>query len=111
MEEVGFRPYAFVGQSLHVNTDNTLNAQKTLNGQYVDDTLLTNHFKYDEKIGAGYINLHRSFKNVTIQAGLRTEYTSSTGTLIQADDHSVKRSYLDFFPSVSSIIRLTTRMK
>ena len=83
-----------------VNTDNTLNAQQTLNGQYVDDALLTNHFKYDEKIAANYINLNKSFKNVTIQAGLRTEYTSSTGTLIQADEHSVKRSYLDFFPSV-----------
>ena len=83
-----------------VNTDNVLNAQKTLNGQYVDDTLLTNHFKYDEKIGAGYINFNKSFKSITIQGGLRTEYTSSTGTLIHADDHSVKRSYFDFFPSV-----------
>jgi iron complex outermembrane recepter protein len=83
-----------------VRTDNILDARKQLNGQYVDDTLLTNHFKYDERISAGYIMLNKSYKNYTVQAGVRTEYTSSTGILVNAGQNSVKRSYLDFFPSV-----------
>jgi iron complex outermembrane receptor protein len=83
-----------------VSTDNILDARKQLNGQYVDDTLLTNHFKYDERISAGYINLNKSYKSLTVQAGIRAEYTSSTGTLFNAGQNSVRRNYLDFFPSV-----------
>jgi iron complex outermembrane receptor protein len=83
-----------------VRTDNILDARKLLNGQYADDSLLTNHFKYDEKISAGYLNLNKSYKNYTVQAGLRTEYTSSTGTLMNPEQNSVKRSYFDLFPSV-----------
>jgi hypothetical protein len=84
----------------NVSTDNILNAQKQVDGQYVNDTQFTNHFKYDEKIGAGYLNLNKSYKKLTIQVGLRTEYTSSTGTLIRENQSSVKRNYLDLFPSV-----------
>jgi iron complex outermembrane recepter protein len=83
-----------------VNTDNVLNAQELANGTYVNDARLTNHFIYDEKIGAGYLNLSKSYDRLTIQAGLRAEHTSSDGTLIQADRNSVRRSYLDFFPSL-----------
>jgi len=80
-----------------VKTDNDLQQSTVENGQY----LSVNHFVYDEKVSAGYINFNRSFKNTTVQAGLRAEYTSSTATgdslnVIQ----SVPRSYLDLFPSV-----------
>jgi outer membrane receptor protein involved in Fe transport len=80
-----------------VKTDNDLQ-QTTVRG--AADTSV-NHFVYDEKISAGYINLNKSFKNTSIQAGLRAEYTSSTAT---GDSMNVvqriPRNYLNFFPSV-----------
>lgn len=82
-----------------VKTDNNLQAQQQVNGSYVNDTLLTNHFIYSEKIDAAYINLSKEFKGTSVQAGLRAEYTSSTGDLINTND-VVTRHYLDFFPSI-----------
>jgi len=82
-----------------VKTDNNLQAQQQENGAYVNDTTLTNRFIYTEKIDAAYVNLNKSYKNTTIQAGLRAEYTSSTGDLVTTNE-VVNRHYLNFFPSV-----------
>jgi len=82
-----------------VKTDNNLQAQNQVNGNYVNDTTLSNRFVYDEKIAAGYFSLSQHFKNTTIHAGLRAEHTSSTGDLYTTDE-VVTRHYLDFFPSV-----------
>jgi iron complex outermembrane receptor protein len=82
-----------------VKTDNNLQAQRQVNGSFINDTTLTNRFIYDEKIDAGYINLNQSFKNTSIQAGLRAEYTSSNGDLVTTNE-VVPRHYLNFFPSV-----------
>jgi len=82
-----------------VKTDNNLQAQQEVNNAYVNDTTLTNRFIYTEKIDAAYVNLNKSYKNTTIQAGLRAEYTSSTGDLVPTNE-VVTRNYLNFFPSV-----------
>jgi iron complex outermembrane receptor protein len=82
-----------------VKTDNNLQAQvQNAAGNFVNDTSRTNHFIYQEKIDAGYLNLSKTYKNTSVQVGLRAEYTSSTGTLVTAAP--VERSYLDFFPSL-----------
>jgi len=80
-----------------VKTDNDLQQSTIENGQY----LSVNHFIYDEKVSAGYLNFNKSYKNTTVQVGLRGEYTSSTATgdslgIVQ----KVPRSYFDLFPSV-----------
>jgi iron complex outermembrane receptor protein len=83
-----------------VKTDNDLQAQRqNASGQFVNDTTLTNRFIYDEKIDAAYVNLSKTYKNTSIQAGLRAEYTSSNGDLVTSNQ-VVPRHYLNFFPSV-----------
>jgi hypothetical protein len=82
-----------------VKTDNDLAAQQQINGSYENDSALSNHFIYSEKIGAGYVNLTKSYKNTSVEIGLRGEYTSSNGNLITKND-AVKRSYFDLFPSL-----------
>ncbi|MVN20222.1 outer membrane beta-barrel family protein [Mucilaginibacter arboris] len=83
-----------------VKTDNDLQAQKLAgNSGYVNDTSRTNRFIYDEKISAGYVNLSRNFKKLSVQLGLRAENTSSNGNLI-TKNQVVNRNYLDFFPSL-----------
>lgn len=81
-----------------VKTDNDLQAQKFEGGAFINDTSRTNRFIYTEKIQAAYANLNREFKNGSIQLGLRAENTQSDGDLI--GDNRIKRSYLNFFPSV-----------
>lgn len=83
----------------NVKTDNDLQAQTQVNSNYVNDTTLTNHFVYTEKIEAAYLNLNKSFEKTTVQIGLRSEHTDSKGELY-TQNQPVQRSYLDFFPSV-----------
>ena len=82
-----------------VKTDNNLQAQRQVNGSFVNDTTLTNRFVYDEKIDAAYVNLSKSYKSISIQAGLRAEYTSSNGDLVTTNQ-VVPRHYFDLFPSI-----------
>jgi iron complex outermembrane receptor protein len=82
-----------------VKTDNDLEAQTLQNGAYVNDTTRTNRFIYDEKIDAGYINLSKTYKNTSVEAGLRAEYTQSRGDLV-TEDSVAERKYLNLFPSL-----------
>ncbi|SDE79529.1 Outer membrane receptor proteins, mostly Fe transport [Mucilaginibacter pineti] len=81
-----------------VKTDNDLRAQIFDGSNYVNDTTRSNRFIYSEKIKAGYINLNKQFKKTSVQLGLRAEQTESNGELMGSTP--VKRSYLNFFPSV-----------
>ncbi|RFZ82889.1 TonB-dependent receptor [Mucilaginibacter terrenus] len=82
-----------------VKTDNDLQAQINSGDVFINDTSRTNHFIYEEKIAAGYLNLNKSFRKTSIQAGLRAERTSSMGDLV-TKNQVVDRKYLNFFPSV-----------
>jgi outer membrane receptor protein involved in Fe transport len=82
-----------------VKTDNDLQAQINQGTVFINDTTRTNRFIYDEKVSAAYVNLGKTYKKTSIQAGLRAERTVSTGDLI-TQSQVVKRSYLDFFPSI-----------
>ncbi len=81
----------------NVKTDNDLL-------QSTDETqpyLSNNHFIYDEKIDAGYINFNKTYKSTTVQLGLRAEYTRSdargdSSNVIQ----DINRNYFNLFPSV-----------
>ncbi len=81
-----------------VKTDNNLLQTTVASVPYVDE----NHFIYNERIGAGYINFSKDYANYSVKAGLRAEYTSSNST---ADSlNTVQRNskhYLDFFPGLS----------
>jgi outer membrane receptor protein involved in Fe transport len=80
-----------------VKTDNNLLETEVTSNPY----LSTNHFIYDEKVEAGYVNFNKDFKSFSLQAGLRAEYTSSNAHGDSANIVSnIPRSYLDFFPSV-----------
>jgi outer membrane receptor protein involved in Fe transport len=82
-----------------VKTDNNLQAQIQKAGVYVNDTTRTNHFIYDEQVNAGYVNLSQTYKNSSLQIGVRAENTNSTGNSITTNQ-VVPRSYIDFFPSL-----------
>ena len=59
---------------------------------------LSDNFRYDEKVYAGYFSLSKDWEKWSIKTGLRAEQTQSTG-----DSRNVARinelSYLEWFPS------------
>ncbi len=86
-----------------VNTDNTFNRTSTEGNKITSES---NNFKFDENINAAYVNYNRAFKGFMIQAGLRVENTNSKGHSVGTTtsgnfDSSVKRNYVDVFPSAA----------
>ncbi|WP_158991831.1 outer membrane beta-barrel family protein [Mucilaginibacter sp. L196] len=86
------------GKYSDVKTDNDLNATTKTDSGYVNDAALTNRFIYDEKISAGYVNFTKTYKNTSVEVGLRGEYTQSKGDLVTQDSIN-QRKYFNLFPS------------
>ncbi|GAA4329101.1 outer membrane beta-barrel protein [Flaviaesturariibacter amylovorans] len=74
------------------------------NTEYVD-TGKTNRFRYEEKIGAAYLNLNKTIGKWGLQAGLRYELTSYRGhqygspDKVLHPDSSFSRDYGSLFPT------------
>jgi len=91
-----------------VNTKNTFDFFND-NSDGVPEKILSrsNKFAYKENVNAGYANYQQQLSpKWSIQTGLRLEQTNSKGVLTRADgivqaDNTVKRNYLDFFPSAA----------
>lgn len=91
----------------YVKTKNTFDFFNDINGVPVKILSRSNSFTYKENVNAAYVNYQRQFSpKWSLQTGLRMEQTNSEGVLTRADgivqsDNTVKRSYLDFFPSAA----------
>ena len=82
-----------------VKTDNDARFDSLRNNNWVFDTNRSNHFKYTENVQAGYLNYHKQFKKLSVQAGLRAEQTHVVGnsvTINQVTD----TTYFNLFPSL-----------
>ncbi|RYZ20869.1 MAG: TonB-dependent receptor [Chitinophagaceae bacterium] len=100
----------FGGKTAFTSTDNDFRRFNVNGPVEVYDRDLSNRFRYDEQIHAGYVNYNRQFKGLMIQGGLRVEHTDSKGlsngeknvagtySPVEADFH---RGYTDFFPSAA----------
>ncbi len=98
-------------KSSYTNTDNQANYFDIINGNAITDDDKTNHFLYKEAINAGYINLNKDFKRLSIQAGLRVENTDSRGHQLgnaQKADSAFKRNYTGLFPTFYLLYKLDT---
>ncbi len=81
-------------------TDNDVQWQQQVAGNWVVDASKTNHFIYKEHIYAAYLNLNKTIKKYSIEAGLRTEYTNSNGTSITINQTNTN-NYISLFPNIS----------
>lgn len=89
-------------KSALVRTDNTFNFYNVIGGIPEIDINRSNQFEYTENVNAAYVNFSRQFEKINVSLGVRMEQTNSTGeltSLVPENDNTVKRSYLDFFPS------------
>ena len=98
-------------KSSYTNTDNQANYFDIVNGSAITDDDKTNHFLYKEAINAGYINLNKDFRRLSIQAGLRLENTDSHGHQLgnaQKPDSAFNRNYTGLFPTTYLLYKLDT---
>lgn len=80
--------------------DSQLDFSQLMPGGWRPDARRSDHFQYQERIGAGYLSLDKSLLGVQLQAGLRAEQTHSVAHSV-ALDKTVTRDYLEFFPSLA----------
>lgn len=86
-------------KSSFVRTDNNAPYEKyeDASGKWVDD-VRKDHFAYDERISAAYVNFSTQVKKWGFQAGLRGEHTYSKGTQVLIKK-SISRDYFQLFPT------------
>lgn len=91
-----------------VKNDNEAIFSVQQNNEWVIDSLRSNDFIYTENIYAGYVQLSRQFKKISIQAGLRGEVTDANGNSVTLQE-SFKRNYFQLFPSLNISNRINDK--
>jgi outer membrane receptor protein involved in Fe transport len=82
-----------------VKSDNNYIFENHINENWIFDNAKSNRFQYDEKVSAAYTNFSLTLGKTALQAGLRAEQTSSTGTSVTTNQET-KRKYTNLFPSL-----------
>ena len=88
------------GKLSHVEVDSDLQAEQRVNGEWINNVGISNHFVFEEDIRAVYGNFNYTSKKMDLAAGLRYESTQSVGNSITLDSIN-QRDYDRLFPSIS----------
>ncbi len=89
-------------KSSHISTDNLASYQLSDGSNWVNDLDKSNHFLYKENIHAVYSNIATKAEQITMQLGLRYEYTSYQANQLgnsSQKDSAFSRNYDGLFPS------------
>ncbi|MET3978927.1 iron complex outermembrane receptor protein [Mucilaginibacter sp. UYP25] len=82
----------------YTNTDNNLVFGPQVNGRYTVNTTFSNHFLFNEKIGAAYVNYTTKFGKFDFDGGLRVEYTKNVSNSVTTNEVTT-RKYFNLFPT------------
>ncbi|HKK38390.1 MAG TPA: TonB-dependent receptor [Cryomorphaceae bacterium] len=74
-------------------------------GIFVNQTDITNRFLYEEAVHAGYVMLSRNLGKLSINGGVRAEWTLIETKLFQRNEIN-NQNYIDFFPSFQSLYQI-----
>ncbi|MCC8409734.1 TonB-dependent receptor family protein [Mucilaginibacter sp. UR6-1] len=85
-----------------VNSDNRIDFNEQVDGNFQLVPGLTDHFVYKERIEAGYVNYHTKIGATDITAGLRAEQTHANRTSYNPN-RVADTSYFNLFPSIQLI--------
>ncbi|MGL5890872.1 MAG: outer membrane beta-barrel family protein, partial [Bacteroidia bacterium] len=86
----------------HVTNNNTFLADTGYAGSWVPDYNRTNRFIYTETIGAAYVQANKTFRKLTLQAGLRAELTDYDANSVTTGRRD-KKTYLSVFPTLFTL--------
>jgi iron complex outermembrane recepter protein len=94
-----------------IKTNNTAEFFNQKDNISKPDYTLTNYFLYDENINAAYLNVNKTIKKWSLQAGLRFEKTDikghQLGNLLKKDS-AFTRDYAQLFPTFYASRKLDT---
>jgi iron complex outermembrane recepter protein len=88
------------GSFQDMGSDYKMSVYDNNTGVFVNDSNFTNKFHYKEQILAGYLNLQKQIKRVSLQFGLRGENTN-IHTLSITSGIAYTRLYFNVFPTIS----------
>jgi iron complex outermembrane recepter protein len=115
-QKLGKGKLGYGAKTSFVSTTNTFDFFNDNNlGQPIKVLSRSNSFTYDENVNALYANYQQQLNTKwSFQGGLRMEQTNSKGALTRADgviqaDNTVKRNYLDFFPSAAITFNINAK--
>lgn len=97
-----------------VNTDNQNQFYNQEGNDMLPDYGKTNHFIYRENINATYLNINKSWKKFSLQAGVRVEHTYATGQqkgTLNSKDSSFTKNYAGIFPTAYFLYKLDSTGK
>lgn len=95
-----------------VKTRNDFGFFNKAGADFIKDIDRSNQFTYLEQIYAAYLLYNRQKGKWSLESGLRVEWTISDGQLKAAQtqqDESVRRNYLDWFPSAGLTYQLNPK--
>lgn len=83
-----------------VTSDNNMRFDSVINGNLVPDLIRSNHFIYKENVYAAYMSLNTPLsKKLSMQAGLRYEYTDARGDQVTSNIQ-FNNNYGQLFPTL-----------
>ncbi|HEX6430753.1 MAG TPA: outer membrane beta-barrel family protein, partial [Niastella sp.] len=93
-----------------IRSDNVANFYHVLTATDSLDNRRSNTFRFNEQISSGYVNYKKELGKWTVQAGVRLENTSATGTLHfkmnnKDSAEAIDRNYTNLFPSFSVSVK------
>jgi outer membrane receptor protein involved in Fe transport len=105
-ENIAFQQYFTKTSSLEfgvknneVNSNNNIDFEQKINGNYVPVQSLTNNFTYHEQINAGFVNFVNKTSKTGLTLGLRAEQTTSSA-IATNPQQTVNADYFNLFPNV-----------
>lgn len=82
-----------------VNSDNQIDFEQLVNKSYVPVPDLTDHFIYNERIDAAYLQFQTKFNKTSLFVGLRAENTTNSALSVNPN-HQADSNYFNVFPNV-----------
>lgn len=95
-----------------VKTDNSYEVYDIIDNQNLFDETNSRDFEYIENVNAIYASYGKQIDKFGFQLGTRLEQTYSKGELmahISTDEDLVKRTYVDFFPSIGLMYQVNDK--
>jgi iron complex outermembrane receptor protein len=89
----------FGWKSSYVNAVNNNKFYNKIGDQKVIDSSQSDYSVNKENINALYLNINKEYKKLTVEAGLRAEYTWNKGEQLFTGQQ-IKRSYVQLFPTL-----------
>lgn len=93
----------------YTTTDNKAGYAYTLNEVTKTDYDKSNHFLFQERISAAFLNLSKEMKYLSLQLGLRAENTRSNGHQLgnmMKPDSTFTKSYTSIFPTFYALYKM-----